>query len=106
MALGEHCSSSCVAKDHSTFGECMRSKNLRIAYCNSAAGRDYTDQKRADKELATFRQAVADGHQPESTRTLDSLSAMEFGERTGQAYAPEPEPQFVSGPAAREGVFG
>lgn len=105
MALGDNCSSSCRTRDHATFGQCMRSKNLKIAYCQSASGRDYTEQKKGDQELALFRQAVAEGHEPESTRTLDSLTAMAYGDRTGTAYKSEPEPEFLTGAAASEGVF-
>ena len=42
------CSSSCRTKDHATYGECLRSKNLKTAYMQEWKGSDYTAQKRAD----------------------------------------------------------
>lgn len=37
-----NCTSGCPTKDHATWGECVRAKGLRVAYCNSAKGHDYT----------------------------------------------------------------
>lgn len=100
------CSSSCLTQDHKTWGECVRSKGLRIGWANSANGMDLSKEKRWDNELALYRQAVKDGHNPESTRTIDSLSAMEYGERTGEAYGVDAtEPEVLTGSAASEGVF-
>jgi hypothetical protein len=99
------CSSGCLTQDHKTYGECLRAKNTRVAYCNSASGRDYTSQKRADQELDLYASAVKQGHDPENTGTAASLMALEYGERTGSAYQPTQQPDFLTGPAANEGVF-
>jgi len=98
--IGENCSSACYTRDHLTFGECLRAKKLRIGQV------DATQQKRGDRELDLYERAVREGHDPESTSTKDSLFALEYGEQTGEAYQPTAkEPEFVSGEAAREGVF-
>ena len=61
------CSSGCPTPGgHSSWGECQRSKNLRILYANSAAGWDFTKQKRFEAENAAYRSAVANGLQPEA----------------------------------------
>lgn len=67
----------CEGEDHPTYGACLRSKNLKIAYANSANGKDYTQQKRWDKELALYGEARAAGLQPNSTKTADIRAAME-----------------------------
>lgn len=95
------CAANCPTQDHKTYGECLRGKHLRVGYCRSASGEggDYTAQKRHDAELATFRQAVAEGHSPESTRLVDSLTAIEYGNRTGQAWQPKSEPVLTGADA-------
>lgn len=62
------CTSGCATQDHTSWGECMRAKSLRIAYCNSAAGSDATRQKRFDAENARYRDAVSAGLNPTSVR--------------------------------------
>ena len=84
--LGENCSSSCVSRDHETFGECIRGKGLRVAYCNSAGGSDYTAQKRWDADLDAYKQARAQGIQPASTSRHAVDRAVALSEKTGQAY--------------------
>lgn len=37
-----NCTSGCPTQDHATWGECVRSKGLRVAYCQSAKGHDFT----------------------------------------------------------------
>lgn len=36
------CATSCKTKDHNSYGACMRSKSVRVAYCDSANNRDAT----------------------------------------------------------------
>lgn len=64
----------------------MRSKNLRVAYCNSAAGKDATAQKRWDKELADYRSAREQGIQPAGTTTPKIRQAVELSNKAGKAY--------------------
>lgn len=64
----------------------MRAKDLRVAYCQSASGRDYSAQKRWDRGLAEYASARRQGIQPESTKGSDVQRAMEASQRAGEAY--------------------
>ena len=64
----------------------MRAKNIKVAYCQSAAGRDYTTQKRWDRELHEYREARRQGVQPDGTTLNKVRLAMELSDRTGTAY--------------------
>lgn len=83
---GENCSAACPTKDHQTFGECMRAKSLKVAYCNSASGHDYTRQKRWDNELQAYRDARAQGIQPAGTTTAKIREAVELSDMAGKAF--------------------
>lgn len=84
-----NCSSGCPTQDHATYGECMRSKGLKIAYCQSTNGSDATRQKKWDAELDSYRAAVAQGIQPETTKTRDIRAAVEWSNNHGVAYSDE-----------------
>lgn len=75
------CGSGCT-----TFGECIRRKNLRVGYCRSAAGLDLTREKRWDSELAAYRAARAEGIQPDGTTMPKIEKAKELSDKTGVAY--------------------
>lgn len=89
MALGDNCSSSCPTRDHESFGACMRGKALKIAYCNSASGRDYTEQKRWDANLAAYKEARNQGIQPASTDRAAVDRAVAISDKHGKAYVAE-----------------
>lgn len=76
----------CPGENHPTFGACVRSKNLRVAYCNSASGRDATAQKTWDKDLAAYADARRQGIQPESTRRGATDEAVKQSDRLGTPY--------------------
>lgn len=80
------CTSNCVTQDHASWGDCIRAKGLRIGYCQSAAGRDATAQKRWDAELATYKAARAQGVQPEGTSTAKIRAAMDLSEKHGVPF--------------------
>lgn len=84
--MGENCSSSCKTKDHATFGECVRSKNLKTAYMQEWKGKDATAQKRADKNLDQYEAARKHGIQPASTRPADVQAAVRISDKTGTAF--------------------
>lgn len=84
--MGENCSSSCKTKDHATFGECVRSKNLKTAYMQEWKGSDATAQKKADKNLDAYANARKYGIQPKSTRAADVQAAIRHSEQTGTAF--------------------
>lgn len=80
------CSSSCPTQDHSSWGECVRSKGLRVGWAASASGLDLSTQKRWDKSLDNYREARAQGIQPSSTRPDAVRRAVEASEATGTAF--------------------
>lgn len=78
------CSSSCPTQDHTTYGECMRSKNIHAADVAYAAA----NQKHT-KELTSYQAARKQGIQPRSTRARDIDAAVRISEQTGTAYRAE-----------------
>ncbi len=85
-----NCSSGCSTGPHATYGACIRSKGLRVAY-SGVGGGDATIQKRWDAELQSYRDAVAQGIEPESTKTPDIRRAVEWSNRHGRAYTEQAE---------------
>lgn len=84
------CTSGCRTQDHGSYSECLRSKTLHVAYSNEGGKKgDATTQKRWDAELDSYRSAVKQGMQPESTRTRDIRKAVEWSDRNGKAYSAE-----------------
>ncbi|WNM74998.1 hypothetical protein SEA_DENNEBES_42 [Streptomyces phage Dennebes] len=79
---GTHCSSGCPTKDHKTFGECMRSKNLQLNPNLSDAGKS----KAWDAELQAYRDARSQGIQPAGTTMAKVQEAVEISNATGVAY--------------------
>lgn len=87
------CTSSCLTQDHATWGECMRAKNLRVAYCQSVNGLDKTRQNKWDAELDLFRSAAAQGVLPDTTKTRDIRHALDVSDQTGTAYRADELPK-------------
>lgn len=83
MPEGTRC--TCGA-GHETFGACLRAKNIRIAYCQSAAGKDASAQKRWDNELQAYRDAEAQGIEPAGTSMRQIRAAVEASNAAGKAY--------------------
>lgn len=61
---------------------------LTVAYCGVGGG-DATRQRKWDNELAAYRDARAQGVQPETTRSKDISAAMHWSEKAGVAYSAE-----------------
>jgi len=70
---------------HSTFGECMRAKNIRIGYCRSAANVDYSAARHNERELARYKAARAEGIQPGGTTTEHVDRALRQADKLGRA---------------------
>ena len=71
---------------YSSYGEYLRSKNVRVAYCQSVKGLDFTSQKKWDSDLTAYSDARAQGVQPASTRRHSTDNALRISEKTGTAY--------------------
>lgn len=82
LKRGLRCSSSCVTRDHLTWGECTRAKGLQLKPNLS----DTTTTKKWDKELSDYREAVRQGVNPAGTTQAKVDSAMRISEATGVAY--------------------
>lgn len=65
---------------HSTYGACLRSKNISIGQV------DRTDQKKWDAEIKAYRDARRQGVQPMTTQMPDIAAAMELSDRKGAAF--------------------
>jgi hypothetical protein len=64
----------------------MRAKNTRIGYAQSAKGLDATAEKRKERELAAYRDARADGIQPDGTTRPKIEAAYEKSGKLSAAY--------------------
>lgn len=84
--MGEKCTSGCRTRDHASYADCLKSKSVRVAYCDSAGGRDATAQKRWDSELEAYRRARKEGIQPDSTRMHSITEAVRLSDTAGAAY--------------------
>lgn len=84
--MGENCSSSCLTRDHRSYGECLRAKGLRVAYCQSAKGLDASREKRHEAELQAYRDARAQGIQPAGTTRPKIEAAVALSDQAGKAY--------------------
>lgn len=79
------CRTGCKTKDHASWGECARAANMRVAYCGIGGG-DATAQKQWDSELELYRQARAQGIQPEGTTRNKVEAAIKASNKFGAAY--------------------
>lgn len=60
------CSSSCLTKDHATWGECIRAKGLQVS---PAINDNYGSRQRAwDRELDNYESATRQGLNPAGTK--------------------------------------
>jgi len=83
--MNSSCSSGCPTQDHTSWGECIRSKSLRLSHDGKI---DHIDaQRKWDNELDSYRSAVRQGMEPESTRTKDIKAAVQWSEQNGVAYS-------------------
>lgn len=81
------CTSSCRTKDHGSYGECLRSKSLHVAYeGQTLTGIGSQEQRAADKNLEKYAKARSYGIQPKSTRPKDVNNAIRISEQTGTAF--------------------
>jgi hypothetical protein len=84
--LMSNCTSGCKTQDHQSYAQCLQAKSLRVAYCNSANGFDYTQQKAWDRDLAAYKDARAQGIQPSSTDRAAVNRAVAISNESGKAW--------------------
>lgn len=78
-----NCSSGCTTQDHASYGECMKSKGVRLPAIGIEG---QAIQKKADKTLDEYAKARSYGIQPKSTRAADIEAAVRRSEQTGSAH--------------------
>ena len=62
-----HCSQGCPTPGaHTSFGECLRAKSLKIGYARSSAGWDFTREKNFQRENDAYVKALKDGLDPQT----------------------------------------
>lgn len=88
-SLMSNCTSGCPTQDHGSYAECLRGKSIRVAYTDSANGSDATKQKRWDAEIGRYRNAVAQGIEPDGTTTTKVRQAETWSEKNGIAFTPD-----------------
>lgn len=81
-----NCTTGCTTQDCPSYAACLKAKSLRVAYCNSASGQDYTAQKKWDRDLAAYKDARAQGIQPSSTSRDAVDRAVAMSNEVGKAY--------------------
>jgi hypothetical protein len=81
MALGDNCSTGCQTKNHETFGECIKAKTVS---CHDGASR--ASAKNWDGELNAYRDARAQGIEPDGTTKEKVEYATILSNEQGAAY--------------------
>lgn len=79
---GVNCASACLTKDHYTFGECVRSKDLQIQP-NIMGGQV---NRAGESELQAYRDARSQGIHPAGTTKAKVEEAVRISQETGKAY--------------------
>jgi hypothetical protein len=79
--MGENCTSTCITKDHATWGECQRSKNVGVNYTGIN-----TVQRKKDNELSRYKSAIKNGIEPRSTQIKDIVAAERLSDKAGRAF--------------------
>lgn len=85
------CATSCRTRDHSSYGSCLRSQNVGVMGLEST-GNDLTKQKRWDRELQSYRDARAEGLQPEGT----THKQIDAAKRTADAWGTATKPRIAA----------
>lgn len=80
------CTTGCPTQDCESYAACLKGKSLRVAYCNSAGGLDYTTQKKWDADLSAYKDARSEGIQPSGTSRSQVERAKAISDATGKAY--------------------
>lgn len=81
------CSSGCPSQDHSSYGECLRSKGVATTGLESTGpGFSRTTQRAWDHELSEYAAARRQGIQPATTNLRDIRSAVDQSNATGVAF--------------------
>ena len=82
-----NCTSSCKTKDHSNYGECIRSNTPMFVGVNpTKTGWDQDKVKKDEKEIQSYWDATRQGIEPRSTRKKDIDAAVKLSNDAGKAF--------------------
>ena len=82
-----NCTSSCKTKDHSNYGECIRSNTPMFVGVNpTRTGWDQDKVKKDEKEIQSYWDATRQGIEPRSTRKKDIDAAVKLYNDAGKAF--------------------
>lgn len=82
------CRSGCATQDHNSWGDCLRASNIQMSTGDANGGLvdgGWTNKK-WDNELKLYRDARAQGIQPEGTSTAKIQKALDVSDKTGHAF--------------------
>lgn len=71
-----NCTTGCPTQDHSSYGECLRSKRPRVA----SEGGDYKAGLKWETEIKEYRDARRQGIQPKTTQLSDIRQAVSLSQ--------------------------
>lgn len=80
------CASSCKTQNHASYGQCLRAQGVAVMGLEST-GNDFTRQKHWDRELQAYRDAVAEGLNPEGTTYKEIDAAKKAADLAGEPVA-------------------
>lgn len=81
---------------YATYGEYLRSKNIKVEGCRSSFGRDRTANKANQRELDMYANARKQGVAPAGTRTHQIREALDISDRIGRAYNAASDDKYVT----------
>ena len=82
------CRSGCTTQDHDSWGDCLRASNIQMSTgdANGELVNNGWTNKKWDSELKLYRDARAQGIQPEGTSTAKIRKALDVSDKTGHAF--------------------
>lgn len=80
------CSSSCLTRDHQSWGDCVRSKGIKTHVETPGTGYDPAKNKAWDRRIDSYRAARAEGIQPAGTSKSQIDAAVRTSDATGTAF--------------------
>lgn len=81
-----HCTSGCATQDHATYADCLKDKGTRPWMVAISKGFEVDKQRRWDGELQAYRDARAEGIQPDGTTMGKIDKAKRLSDLVGAAY--------------------
>ena len=82
------CRTGCHTQDHDNWGDCLRASNIQMSTgdANGAVIESGWNKKKWNNELNLYKQARAQGIQPDGTSTAKVQRAIDISNKTGVAY--------------------